>query len=135
TPDGKNAAVAAALAAHYFAYDLGKKCDLGAFLSSQVPGQWAAPWDGEVGSKGWMSVRAAVTALVGSESLSELLRACVAFTGDVDTVAAIALGAGSLSAEIEPDLPAHLVSGLENGPYGREYLAALDQRLLARIGR
>jgi hypothetical protein len=31
------------------------------------------------------------------------------------------------------DLPDHLASRLENGPYGRDYLVALDRRLMARV--
>jgi ADP-ribosyl-[dinitrogen reductase] hydrolase len=135
TPDGLNAAGAAALMTHYFLYDLGPKARLGEFLEGQVPGQWSVPWHGKVGSKGWMSVRAAVTAVVRNDALAQLLRDCVAFTGDVDTVAAIALAAASCSREYAHDLPASLVAGLENGPYGRDYLTDLDRRLLALVAR
>ncbi|HYP18891.1 MAG TPA: ADP-ribosylglycohydrolase family protein, partial [Chloroflexia bacterium] len=76
-----------------------------------------------------MSVRAAVTTVAGSSSLSELLRRCVDYTGDVDTVAAIALAAGSCSREVRQDLPEVLAEGLETGKYGREYLSELDRRL------
>jgi len=131
TPDGTNAAIAAALMGHYFLHDLGPKAALGAFLEGHVPGEWARPWSGKVKAKGPMSVRAAISALAGSDRMSDLLRACVAFTGDVDTVAAIALAAGSCSREIAQDLPEHLVYGLEDGPYGRAYLEQLDGRLLA----
>ena len=93
------------------------------------------PWSGPVGEKGWMSVRAAITALARATSMRELLRGCVAFTGDVDTVATIALAAGSCCSAIEQDLPAALTEGLENGAYGREWLAELDGRLLALINR
>lgn len=79
---------------------------------------------------GWMSVRAAITAVVRNDSLSELLQDCIAFTGDVDTVAAIALAAASCSDEIIQDLPAHLIAGLENGPYGRDYIIELDRQLM-----
>lgn len=133
TPAGTNAAVAAALMAHYFLYRLGPKRELGSFLEAHVPGEWAQPWQGKVKSKGWMSVRAAVTALAESATMSALLRRCVAFTGDVDTVAAIALAAGAGSIEIAQDLPEALVWQLEDGPYGRSYLADLDRRLLARV--
>jgi ADP-ribosylglycohydrolase len=80
-----------------------------------------------------MSVRAAVTAIAQSRGMSELLRRCVAFTGDVDTVAAIALGAGSLSREVEQDLPDVLYAKLEDGPFGYRYLRELDQRLAERF--
>ncbi|HET8847140.1 MAG TPA: ADP-ribosylglycohydrolase family protein, partial [Ktedonobacteraceae bacterium] len=129
TPDGINAALASSLITHYFLYDRGSKKDLGHFLEQQIRGQWATPWIGRVSSKGWMSVRAAVTAIQRSNALSELLKACIDFSGDVDTVAAIALAAGSCSGEIEHDLPEHLFNGLENGTWGRDYICSLDERL------
>ena len=135
TPDGINAATAAALMAHYFLYDLGPKADLVDFLRAQVAGGFAVPWSGKVGPKGWMSVGAAITAVARNDRLSALLVDCVAFTGDVDTVAAIALGAAACSREYEPDLPETLILTLENGPYGRDYLMDLDRRLLALAGR
>jgi len=60
-------------------------------------------------------------------------RALVAstFTGDV---AAIALAAGSCCVELAQDLPRHLVTGLEDGPFGRRYLGRLNRQLLARSG-
>lgn len=131
TPKGIGAAVAAALMSHYFLYQLGPKQDLGAFLGQYVAEEWSDPWDGKVKSKGWMSVRAAATALMAHDRMSALLQACIDFSGDVDTVAAIALAAGSCSAEMEQDLPEHLVFGLEDGPYGRRYLIDLDRQLHA----
>ncbi|MEO5953862.1 MAG: ADP-ribosylglycohydrolase family protein, partial [Chloroflexia bacterium] len=125
TPDGINVAVAASLMTHYFIYNLGPKCDLGDFLTTYVPGQWAKPWQGKVGPKGWMSVWAAVTAVTSSDTLSALLKKCIAFTGDVDTVATIAMAAASCAEEIEQDLPANLVQDLENGAFGRNYLIDL----------
>jgi len=135
TPDGINAAIAAALMSHYCLYRLGPRHALGAFLESHVPGDWSLPWTGKVKSKGWMSVRAAITALTASERMSDLLRRCVDFTGDVDTVAAIALAAGSCCAEVEQDLPAHLVNGLEESAFGRTYIESLDARLLSLVRR
>lgn len=131
TPDGTNAAIAAALMTHYFLYNLGPKQELGKFLEAHVEGQWSQPWHGKVKSKGWMSVRAAITALLKNDKMSDLLKSCIAFSGDVDTVATIALAAGSCSLEIERDLPDNLVWTLENGTYGKDYLIALDKQLLA----
>jgi ADP-ribosylglycohydrolase len=76
------------------------------------------------------SVHAAASAVMAHSSLSELLRGCVALTGDVDTVATIALAAGACSEEMTQDLPAQLVEGLENDTFGREFLVDLDKRLL-----
>jgi hypothetical protein len=118
---------------HYFVYRLGPKARLGAFLERMVPGPWSAPWSGKVGAKGWMSVRAAVTAVTRNDRLCNLLKDCIAFTGDVDTVATIALGAASCSDEFVHDIPDSLVANLENGPFGRDYLVKLDNELLAAV--
>jgi hypothetical protein len=60
-----------------------------------------------------------------------LLKDCIAFSGDVDTVATVALAAASCSEEYKPDLPENLVDTLENGPFGRDYIRELDKWLLA----
>ncbi|GLW94166.1 ADP-ribosylglycohydrolase family protein [Actinokineospora globicatena] len=126
TPAGIASAQAAALAAHYCHRDLGPLTGVGHWISSVLDDDWASPWTGPVGSKGAMSVRAALTAM-GAGGLTDILRACVAFTGDVDTVATVALGAASLA--VPSDLPASLVDGLEDREYGRAYLTELDARL------
>lgn len=131
TVDGIAAANAAALITHYFIYEKGDKKDLGLFLEKYIPGQWNKSWQGKVGSKGWMSVRAAVTAIMRNDRLSNLLKDCINFGGDVDTVAAIAMGPASCCKQIAQDIPANLVNGLENGPYGREYIIDLDKKLTA----
>jgi len=77
-----------------------------------------------------MSVRAAITAVQEGGSLSDILKRSIAFTGDVDTVATIALGAASLSDEIENDLPPALFDGLEDGEFGRTYILELDGKLM-----
>lgn len=137
TEGGINSAVAAALMGHYFLYGLGAKADLPSFLAKHVAGEWTTAWNKPVGEKGMMAVRAALAAIIAPEnsSMTAILKASVAFTGDVDTVACIALGAASASTEIKQDLPEHLISGLENGPYGRDYLKQLDQQLLALVKR
>ncbi|MBN1121887.1 MAG: ADP-ribosylglycohydrolase family protein [Anaerolineae bacterium] len=130
TPDGIHAAQVASLMTHYFIYGIGPKADLGRWLESLVPGQWSEPWAGKVKSKGWMSVRAAITAVQRNDSLSDLLRDCIEFTGDVDTVATVALAAASCSEEYTQNLPDHLLQSLENGAYGREYIEKLDGQLM-----
>ncbi|MGD1711903.1 ADP-ribosylglycohydrolase family protein [Dapis sp. BLCC M172] len=132
TPDGIDAAIASALMSHYCIYNLGKKSQLGKFLETHVPSKpWSEPWEQKVGSKGWMSVRAAITAVQRNDKISSLLMDCINFTGDVDTVATIALAAASCSQEMVQDLPENLELLLENGKYGRDYLIALDQQLMA----
>ena len=134
TLDGIDAAIVASLMTHYFIYKLGPKRDLGNFLNDQMCSRawnrdWNVVWDGKVGSKGWQSVTAAITAIRMSSTLSEVLKNSVAFSGDVDTVAAVALAAGSVSEELENDIPKHLIDGLENGKYGRDYIENLNVKL------
>ncbi|TWP53316.1 ADP-ribosylglycohydrolase family protein [Lentzea tibetensis] len=133
TPLGISAAQAAALAVHYCHHELGPFAETQNWVAGVLGAQWAKPWHGKVGSKGWMSVRAALTALTTGRSLSEILRTCVAYTGDVDTVATIALAAASRSAQVVQDLPDALVNDLEDGEFGRAYLVRLDDALLATV--
>jgi ADP-ribosyl-[dinitrogen reductase] hydrolase len=134
TPKGIDSAIAAALMSHYFFYNCGPKNRLGDFIQTHVPSvEWAKPWVGPVGSKGVMIVRAAISTVVQYDSMSEILWECIDFTGDVDTVAALALGAASLSNEVEQDLPKVLINTLENGKYGREYIESLDQKLKDKL--
>ncbi|MEG4021818.1 ADP-ribosylglycohydrolase family protein [Microcoleus sp. S13C4] len=130
TPEGIKAAIAAALMSHYFIYQLGLKKNLGNFLERHVAGEWSIPWQGEVSAKGLVCVRAAITAVMRNDTMSKLLQDCIAFSGDVDTVATIALAAGSCSSEIAQDLPENLVQGLENQSYGRDYIIELDRQLM-----
>jgi ADP-ribosylglycohydrolase len=134
TKDGINAAVAAALMAHYFLYNKGPREQLGKWIELRIAGtgNWAYPWTGKVGEKGWMSVRAAITAIQANDSLSQVLKQCIAYTGDVDTVAAIALAAAAHAVDIKQDLPKVLFDTMENGTYGRDYVIDLDKKLLAR---
>ncbi|MBC8137673.1 MAG: ADP-ribosylglycohydrolase family protein [Fibrella sp.] len=132
TPDGIAAGVAAALMSHYCIYDVGNKKDLPAFLNRYVPGyQWERPWRGKVGSQGCVIVRAALTAFTGCNSMTDLLRTCVAFTGDTDTVATVALATAAHCREYRQDLSRTLHYKLEASRYGRHYLAQLDYELLA----
>lgn len=133
TTNGILAAQAAALAAHFCIYRLGSLTQLPEFLSDLLGYDWQQPWHGKVGAAGLDSVHAAITALSQHHDLAGLLQACIAYTGDVDTVATIALGAGSMHADMEHNLPQHLLDGLENGVYGRDYLQALDQQLMDRF--
>ncbi|WP_156398027.1 hypothetical protein [Duganella sp. Root336D2] len=65
--------------------------------------------------------------------MSALLRDCVNFGGDVDSVAAIAMGLASLSREYVSDIPQVLVDELEDGAYGRSFLRSLDEALTERF--
>lgn len=137
TQEGMAAAAASACMVHYFHYDLGSQGDLALFLDDVVPLQegtdsWTTHWEGRVFPPGFEVVKAAITALVTEQTLSKVLKCCVAFGGDVDTVAAIAMCAGSRSKYHEDDLPEILWNLLEQGDYGLPFLQDLDEQLLAK---
>lgn len=134
TPNGIRASQAVALMSHYFIYKKGKKHKVPRYLSNGVPSgespcKWEEPYSGPVGALGWMSVRAAITSIMKNDSMSAILKHSIAYTGDVDTVAAIALGCASSCEEIEQDLPQELIDGLENKVYGKDYIVDLDRKL------
>jgi ADP-ribosylglycohydrolase len=134
TKDGMLAAAASALMTHYFYHDVGPKEALGSWAEGclgGLPVGWLTKrWKGRVGFvNGRDTVAAAVTAIVYNDSLTDVLKTCVGFGGDTDTVATIAMAAASFCKEIEQDLPQSLSDGLENEEYGLDYLRRLDLRL------
>lgn len=131
--DGINAAKASAMMMHYFLWEKGKQKDLAKYIKANVKGDWLSRWTGKVRSKGWMSVRAAITAIQESTSMADLLKRCVSYTGDVDTVAAIALPAASFCKELRNDLPSWLLYEMEDGTYGKSYIEKLDSQLIEII--
>lgn len=145
---GVMSASGAAFMVHYFAYDLGKKAGLREWMnrnnlpttvmSGTLPdsqGEFRVWEPGEpVGNFGWSVVLAALKAIEQTDSLAECLKQCIAFGGDTDTVATVALAAASWSKEMKKDLPAELVDTLENNRYGREYLIELDNKLKIKFG-
>ena len=133
TKDGINAAQASALIPHFFIWEGGKKQDLAKYIKANVKGDWLSRWTGKVRSKGFMSVRAAITSIMESNKMSELLKLCISYTGDVDTVAAIALAGASVCKEIKQDIPYWLYGDMENGTYGRDYIESLDTQLKEKI--
>jgi ADP-ribosyl-[dinitrogen reductase] hydrolase len=132
TRGGVDSAIAAALMSHFFAYSLGAKEELPDFLAKHVPGyDWSPTWREPVPVHGIKTVQAAVTAVCQSNSLSELLRRCVAFTGDVDSVATIAMASASSHASFTRDIPENLWNEFEPTQFGIDYLIDLDRRARA----
>lgn len=131
---GREAAFATALMSHYFIYNLGPVMELNSWLKGfQWENDIITPWDrSKVDVKGISCFRAAKTAILNNISLSGILKMAVAFGGDTDTVACIALSTASMSPEIINDLPQNLYDGLENKAFGKDYLIDLDKKLLAK---
>ncbi len=139
TQDGLIAAAAAALMIHAFRYNEATRSNLHKYLDRKVPlpahkGGWGFEWKNPVPISAVETVQAALTALRANNTMVGVLRDCVAFTGDTDTVAAIAIPAASVCLEIAADLPQVLYDKLENGMYGLNYLRELDEKLIQTFG-
>jgi ADP-ribosylglycohydrolase len=132
TPGGIRSAQAVALSAHYLLHKVGAKQGLPSYLSQALGDGWFS-WQGSVGHAGMESARAALTSFARYDSMQAMLKDCVNWTGDVDTVAALAMGLAACSSEVHRDLPEVLHRNLENGPYGSLYLQKLDTTLRERF--
>ncbi len=122
---GRESSYISALMTHYFVYKIGKPAELMNWLGNKVEF-----WQGRVPTKGYECVCAAATAISLHNSLLDILKCCVDFSGDVDTVATIALYAASLSDDIEKFPKNHeLVLNLENNKFGKDYLIQKDQEM------
>ena len=144
TNEGEVSSVAIALACHYFLHKNGKKDGLVGYLDglsftkglfqtrfNAEPGLW--PVGQHVTSLAIPCVKSAISAVVRNKSMAECLKECVDYTGDVDSVSAMAMGIASCirnPEEMNKDLPKNLFEGLEAGTYGLAFLEELDHKLL-----
>ncbi|MBW8760370.1 MAG: ADP-ribosylglycohydrolase family protein [Burkholderiales bacterium] len=133
SPEGRLSSEVVALMSHALIHRAATIDQLAALVAAETGFALRVDWSAEVAVDAIETLHAVHTALARHRSMRELLRACVAFGGDTDSVAAIALGLASLSPEFSDDLPPSLRGGLENGPYGHDWLLALDARLVARF--
>lgn len=129
TDIGIKSAQAVALVAHFMIYNLGEKRHLKEFVCEHTGFNWRDDRNSPVACCGEETANAILTVLKESKSLSEVLIRSVNFTGDVDTVAAVALGVASKCAEYEKNLPDFLFQDLEAGSYGRDYLIVVSKKL------
>ena len=91
-------------------------------------------WNGssEIPCEARATAAAAMALVWEFPKMSEMLKASIEFGGDVDSVAAVALGLASLRGT-ENDLPQKLYDDLENGTYGRTYLETIDEMLFKKF--
>lgn len=126
---GINSAKAIAAMAFYAHKDIGDAASVYAWIRRYVPGISLNPIDGFIRNNGEDVVRAAAQVYSSYNTMTQILWKSVDFTGDVDSVAAIAMGCAALSKRHTNDLPKSFYDNLENGTYGRDYLKALDTKL------
>jgi len=135
SPEGRLSSFAVGLMGHALLHEAAPVAALPRIVLARTGFALRADWRDEVACDAIETLHAVNTALQRHRGMAALLRDCAAFGGDVDTVGAIALGLASLAAEYANDLPQALHDGLEDGPYGRSWLRALDERLAARFAR
>ena len=133
TSAGIKSSQAVALAAHFYKYNPKGFANLEQFIqvhTKDYETRWCTWSKGRVVSTSAHEVvRAALFAVTTLGSQSEMLKQSIDYKGDVDSVAAIAMGVSSLKSDAEKDLPVYLQLGLEDTTYGRAYLVELDKRL------
>jgi ADP-ribosyl-[dinitrogen reductase] hydrolase len=129
TPEGILSSRVVAYLAHAVLYDQVRLADLAEVIDRETGFRLRGDWDAEVKCDAIETLHAVHTALLRNTSMSQLLVDCVNFSGDVDSVAAIALGIASLSAEYVDDVPMALRQTLESGAYGQGFLDRLDASL------
>jgi len=130
TPGGVAAAQCAAAMVFHQVRRIGPLVALPAFLAANVAGvDWEQRHAGAASGGGVVIAKAALAVLLEARSLSDILVGAVALGGDTDTVAAIAMSAASVSSVLVRDIAPELIDQLEDGPYGRDFLAGLDRQL------
>jgi ADP-ribosyl-[dinitrogen reductase] hydrolase len=138
TYDGMRAAAAAALAFHHRYHNVGDKEEMLEWVSEMVGYNFIRSWEGQAGVQGGYGlhiVHAALESFYTADSLMGCLHSCIAWGGDVDTVAAIAGPIAAVCSETELDISQPLLDGLENGTFGQDYIRALDAKFLEKYPR
>lgn len=72
---------------------------------------------------------AVVDVVAASSTYRDVLTKSVALGGDVDSVAALAMGIASLCNHITKRMPAKFRNDLENGTFGRDYCKKIDEKI------
>lgn len=135
TPEGILSSQVVALMAHHLMHADAALVDLPQLIQRDTGFELRTDWSSHVECDAIQTLHAVSTALLRNRCMSDLLRDCVNFGGDVDSVAAIAMGLASLTKEYSPGIPLHLHGGLECGLYGAGFLAQLDATLAERFLR
>lgn len=133
TAEGVLSSQVVALMAHFLLYEQADLVDIPELVKRNIGFELKSDWNSAVECDAVQTLHAVNTALLRNRSMSNLLCDCVNFGGDVDSVAAIAMGIASLAPEYVADVPSRLVDGLEGGEYGRGFLVHLDAALAQRF--
>ena len=140
TDGGIHSSMTVALASHYLYYKLGHPKELGSFIAKHLHiGMWARRYseyhDGSPGNNGIQCAHAAIDTYLNNYTMADMVLSAVQMQGDTDTVAAIVGGLAAIDHTISHELPQKLYDDLEDGAYGRTYLAGIDEKLSAKYPR
>jgi ADP-ribosyl-[dinitrogen reductase] hydrolase len=133
TAEGVLSSRVVAFISHVLLYEQAKLSSLPGLVQTELGFELLDNWHQEVECDAIQTLHAVNTALLRNRRTSDLLIDCVNFGGDVDSVAAIAMGLASLSPEYTSDVPKVLREGLEAGPYGTPFLQGLDAALATKF--
>ena len=133
TAEGILSSRVVSLISHLLLYEQAKLSSLPRLVQDELGFELLSNWQQEVECDAIQTLHAVNTALQRNRCMSDLLIDCVNFGGDVDSVAAIAMGLASLSPEYATDVPKVLREGLEAGSYGTSFLQRLDAALAEKF--
>jgi ADP-ribosylglycohydrolase len=131
SPEGRLSSFVVGTMGHALLHGRARVASLPHIVAARTGFHLRSDWSAEVACDAIETLHAVNTALQRHRGMAALLRECVEFGGDVDSVAAIALGLAALADDYAADIPAPLHDALEDGPFGRTWLRALDERLAA----
>jgi ADP-ribosylglycohydrolase len=138
TLGGTSASIAVALMSHYALHSNDPLANMPAWVQGHMqtaPARYFEPWHGgpvqdpEVGIN---TARAVMTLVSREKSLLDIAKRVIEWGGDTDSVLAIAWGIAST--RMREQLPAFFGGGLEDGPYGYDFLSELGQKLMSTYG-
>lgn len=132
TPEGVLSSQVVALMAHHLIYSRVGLDEIPALIEQATGFALRSDWAAEVECDAVQTLHAVATSLLRNRRMSDLLLDCVNHGGDVDSVAAIAMGLASLAPHYLRDIPPRLLDDLEGGPFGLSFLRGLDSALASR---
>jgi ADP-ribosylglycohydrolase len=126
TPHGIHSSIIVGLASFHLLHG-GKKAELVDFIETYINGYHLSHlWTKYVPCHGISTAKAAISVITRTDSMLETLLKSVAFGGDTDSTASIALGLQDCYSNKVDDLPQKLVDDAGNINYGLDFCLDLD---------
>jgi ADP-ribosylglycohydrolase len=135
TDEGTAASIIVALMSHYVLHHNDPLSELRPWLRANTtfPTYYLDEWKGDAVTDpnvGINTARAVLQLVSTGTSLIDIARRTIEWGGDTDSVLAIAWGIAST--RMREQLPAFFGGGLEDGPYGYDFLSDLGHKLMEK---